>query len=173
MKKFILVAISLAVLPWVLGCVKPAPAEPPEPSDGLALESVEPAADSDLGAPPHPRPRPSPHPQPKPPPHPRTIGPRPTGYFQPHAGNPYFGGMHGPWAKHWLGHHYHGRHYLYGVYLPTWRGYTYRVWNERWLYWSPQDYCWYVYDEALGVFVPLNPDGTVAIDMTPSLPPPE
>jgi len=127
------------------------------------MEPVDPAAEPGLGPPPHPKP--------KPPPHPKPIGPAPKGYFLPYAGHPYHGGMYGAWAKHWLGHHHHGHYYLYGVYLNTWRGYTYRVWNERWLYWSPEDYCWYRYDEVLGVFIPLNPDGTDAVDTAPPPPP--
>jgi hypothetical protein len=107
------------------------------------------------------------------PPHPsKTFGPQPKGYFKPHPGHPYHGGKYGPWAKHWLGHHHHGTYYLYGVYRPGWHGYSYRVWNGRWLYWSPEDYCWYRYDTVLSVFIPLNPDGTDAIDTAPPPPPP-
>jgi hypothetical protein len=168
MKKLRLAAISLTALPWVTGCAQPVaqPASDP-PADVrtnvFAAEAVDPAVD--LGPPPHPTPKPLPHPKP--------IGPKPKGHFQPHAGHPYPGGLHGAWSKHWLGHHHHGQSYLYGVYLPTWRGYTYRVWNARWLYWSPDDYCWYRFDEALGVFIPLNLDGTDAIDTAPPPPPPD
>jgi len=171
MRNLLSAAIALAILPWILGCDKPLAkplADPPVASAGtvsaavFTAEWVDPSAD--LGAPPHPKPQPQPHPKP--------YGPQPKGYFHPHPGHPYPGGMHGPWAKHWLGHHYHEHYYLYGVYLPTWQGYTFRVWNGRWLYWSPADYCWYRYDDALGVFIPLNSDGTDAFDTTPPPPPP-
>jgi hypothetical protein len=175
MKKLLFAAISLAALPWVMGCGQPAAQHGADPlvdvrSDEFAVEPIDAAVD--LGPPPHPKPKPAPHPTPKPPPHPKPIGPVPKGHFQPYAGHPYSGGMHGAWAKHWLGHHYHGKYYFYGVYMNTWRGYTFRVWNERWLYWSPEDYCWYRYDEVLQVFIPLNPDGTDAIDTAPPPPPP-
>lgn len=167
MKKLLLAAA--AVLPCLLGCNKPAAqpgaqaaaAQPAaDPSNLFVVETVDPAAD--MPPPPHPKPQPKFKP----------IGPKPKGFFAPTPGHPYPGGMHGPWAKHWLGHHHHGQHYLYGLYQPTWRGYTYRVWNGRWLYWSPEDYCWYRFDESLGAYIPLNPDGTDAIDMAASAPPP-
>ncbi len=167
MKQLLLAAFALAVLPWVLGCdnpaAKPSYATPSaEPSDAFVVEAVEPSVD--------PKPPPPPHPKPKPPVQLKPVTPKPKGYFVPSAGHPYHGGIKGPWAKHWIGHHHHGRHYLYGLYLPTWQGYTYRVWNGRWLYWSPLDYCWYRYDPVLGAFIPLNPDGTDALDTAP--PPP-
>ncbi len=177
MRKWLFAAIALAVLPWVAGCDKSAPAGPANPAvapdadaaDALAVEPVDLAAEPGPGPPPHPKP---PLPPPKVYPHPKPLGPKPPGHFQPYAGHPYHGGQHGPWANYWLGHHHHGHHYLYGVYVNTWRGYTYRVWNGRWLYWSPADYCWYRYDEELATFIPVNPDGTDAIDTAPPPPPP-
>jgi hypothetical protein len=178
MKKLLLAAIALAVLSWVLcggksfsgepAATKPAAKPAADPAKGLAVEPVK--SPADLGPLPHPKPM-LPPPKIKPP-HPKPIGPKPKGYFKPYAGHPYHGGIHGKWAKAWVGHHHHGKHYLYGLYLPSWRGYTYRVWNERWLYWSPEDYCWYRYDPVLGVFIPLNPNGTDAIDTAPPPPPP-
>jgi len=155
MKKLLFTAFALAVLPWVLAWNKPVAAQ----LDEFAVTSV--APDTDAGPPPKHKP-----------PHPHPIGNKPKGYFKPYAGHPYHGGKYGVWAKHWLGHHHHGHHYLYGVYMGSWQGYTIRVWNERWLYWSPEDYCWYRYDEVLGVYIPLNPDGTDAIDTAAPPPPP-
>jgi hypothetical protein len=184
MRKWLLAAVALAILPMV-GCDKPTPIEAAaniaadpaaDPADGLVVEPVDPTADPGLGPPPHPKPKPGPPhkagPHPKPKPHPKPIGHKPKGYFHPYKGHPFHGGMHGPWAKHWLGHHHHGHHYLYGVYSKAWRGYTHRVWNERWLYWSPDDYCWYRYDEEETVFIPLDDDGTDAFDSEPPPPPP-
>jgi hypothetical protein len=163
MKKLLVAPIALAMLTGMLGCEKPAAkAVANAMDDGLLVEAVDPA--TDVGPPPHAKPNPPVHLNP--------MGSKPKGYFQPHAGKPYSGGKHGPHAKYWAGHHHHGKYYLYGVYLSNWVGYTYRVWNGRWLYWSPEDYCWYRYDEMLNVFIPLNPNGTDAIDTAPPPPPP-
>ncbi len=194
MKKSLLALIALALLAWLMGLdkagTKLVAAEPA--ADRTVVTTADPAqgwfvnTSAKVGRPAY-RSRPA-YTRPRPAytrprtvytrprtvyPRPRVaIGPRPRGHFYPYAGHPYPGGRYGPWARYWLGHFYHGRYYLYGVYLPTWPGYTDRVWNGDWLYWSPVDYCWYRFDVRLNVFIPLNPDGTDAIDTAPLPPPP-